>query len=71
MVEITIVSTNQQKPNTCGSCEHTNNDLGLVALHCDILMEQEKREKYDCPDGKVRSWWKCQFKPSKYTSRKV
>ena len=66
---ITIVSTNQMKPNTCGSCIHTDNDLGLVALHCDILREEQIRCGYDCPDGKVRSWEKCNFKPSRYKKR--
>ena len=69
MTEINIISTNRQKPNTCGSCKHIDNELGLVALHCDILLEQEQKEGYDIADGKVRSWWKCQFEPSKYESR--
>lgn len=63
MTRIKIINTNEGKPNTCGSCKHTDNKLGVVALHCDLL----EGEEYDW--GKVRSWNKCQFKPSMYEKR--
>jgi len=55
---------------------HSDNDLGLFALHCDLL--QRKRscgkgtrttQEYEYCDGKVRSWEKCVFKPSKWKGR--
>lgn len=59
---------NEKKPNTCGSCNHTDNFLGIVALHCDLLYVNSKDpDKYN--DGKVRSWNKCHFKPSRYEKR--
>lgn len=61
---MTLVTLNEQKPNTCGSCLHTDNDLGLVALYCDLIERKEENNW-----GKVRSWHKCRFKPSKYQSR--
>jgi hypothetical protein len=71
--KVTIVSLNQEKPNTCGSCAHTDNDLGIVALHCQIIYDEaladpdpNSLENYDF--AKVRSWDKCHFKPSKYLS---
>jgi len=62
-LKITICNTNQEKPNTCGSCEHTNNDLGIFALHCDMWIAHGKLtpniSKDDC---KVRSWEKsCKY----------
>lgn len=73
MAKITFCCTNENKPNTCGSCKHTDNDLGIFALHCDLLLKEHKEEyktnKNIIPDGKVRSWWKCEFKPSKYISQ--
>ncbi len=75
MKKITIFNTNQEKPNTCGGCKHTDNDLGIVALHCDLLLKEEEKEyktnKNIIADGKVRSWYKCQFKPSKYEAKKI
>jgi len=63
---IKIVSLNQEKPNTCGSCKHTQNDLGMIALHCKLLYDKE-----DYDNEKRRSWNKCCFKPSKYANMKT
>jgi hypothetical protein len=52
----------------CGNCKHSNNSLGIVAYHCDLLIGKELRYKeYD--DGKVRSYERCHFKPSKWIKR--
>jgi hypothetical protein len=66
--EIIIHNLNQEKVNTCGSCKHTDNHLGIVALHCDLLYNSQK-DSEDFEDGKVRSWNKCHFKPSKFLLR--
>jgi hypothetical protein len=67
-VTINIVNTNKFLPNTCGSCKHTDNKLGVVALHCQLLydegMDKNDLEGYDW--GKVRSWEECYFKPSRW-----
>jgi hypothetical protein len=57
-LSITFTNLNQEKPLTCGSCKETQNDLGLVALHCSLLHKQGQ-------DSKVRSWEKaCEdYKP--------
>lgn len=49
-LKITFVNLNQELPHTCGSCKHTNNDLGIFALHCDIW------DEIRLPESKVRSW---------------
>ena len=56
-VTITFTSLNQEKPHTCGSCKHTDNDLGFFACHCDIW------EKVGLCESKVRSWHgaKCKY----------
>lgn len=56
--KINIVCTNEEKPNTCGSCYYTDNDLGLVALHCTCQEEEAKAVHWD-EYGKVRSYAKC------------
>jgi hypothetical protein len=70
-MEINIISLNQEKPNTCGSCIHTDNNLGVVALHCQSMYDEalassdpDALEK--CDWAKVRSWDKCHFNPSRY-----
>lgn len=63
-LKISIVSLNQELPDTCGSCVHTDNDMGLVALHCDLYYTKKKKPPLaDREDGyKVRSWWKaCKY----------
>lgn len=68
---IKVISLNEEKPNTCDSCKHTDNDLGLVALHCQLLYDiilESKDEEYDDSD-KVRSWNTCTFNPSRYEPR--
>ena len=54
---IKIVNMNEEKEKTCGSCHFTDNDLGLVALHCTC-----KKAKYMWHDesGKTRSWHSCE-----------
>lgn len=59
MNRIKVVNMNEALPNTCGSCEHTQNDLGVVAIHCNLLYEKGL-------ESKVRSYEKCCFNPSKY-----
>ena len=57
---IKVVSLNQEKPNTCGSCKFTDNNLGIVALHCTCNNEEAKEVWHD-ESGKVRSWNKCKY----------
>ena len=71
---VTVTSLNQEKPNTCGSCIHTDNDLGIVALHCQLIYDEainsgnpDALEK--CDWAKVRSWDGCHFMPSRYEKR--
>lgn len=48
----------------CGNCKHSDNDLGIVSLRCDLIVSKE------CTDfGKVRSYEKCHFKCSKFEKR--
>ena len=72
MVEINIVSLNREKPNTCGSCTHTDNDLGFVSLRCALIhKEMEEDEEHDSEwydFAKVRSWHDCHYNPSRYQS---
>lgn len=69
---IVVVSTNEEKIGTCGSCIHTDNDLGFVALHCmELNKEADRKLKADpefdsCDYDKVRSWHKCHFDPSRF-----
>jgi hypothetical protein len=53
----------------CGNCKHSDNDLGLVALHCELIYGTTE-EDGGLSDGKVRSWEKCNFKPSKWEERR-
>jgi len=73
MVEINIISLNQELPNTCGSCRHTDNELGFVSLRCALIYaEMEADEEHDAEwydFAKVRSWHECHYKPSKYEPR--
>lgn len=65
---IGVVNLNQELPNTCGSCEHTQNDYGIVALHCDMWIDHKKLTPHiSKDDSKVRSWYKvCKYyKPIK------
>ena len=57
---ITIIETNKYAPGTCGSCEYTDNDLGIVALHCTCKKPSAKIVWHDS-SGKVRSWESCKF----------
>lgn len=72
-LNINIISTNKELYKTCGSCKHTDNDLGIVALHCQLIYDKarNKQELEDDDWGKVRSWEECYFKPSRWTPRKV
>ena len=65
---IYIQNMNQHLPNTCGSCKHTDNDLGIAALHCQLIYDEAttREELEGCDWGKVRSWNECQFNPSKW-----
>jgi len=47
----------------CGNCKHTDNDMGVFALWCDLLPRHDDLNK-------VRSWNACAFKPSKWEKRK-
>uniref|UniRef100_A0A6M3X6J0 Uncharacterized protein n=1 Tax=viral metagenome TaxID=1070528 RepID=A0A6M3X6J0_9ZZZZ len=72
-MEINIISLNEEKSNTCGSCIHTNNNLGLVSLHCQLIYDEalksdDPNAMENCDFAKVRSWNKCHFKPSRYNS---
>lgn len=73
MSEINIISLNQGKPNTCGSCKHSDNDLGFVSLRCAFIYEEmDSDEEHDgewYDFAKVRSWNECHYKPSKYEPR--
>ncbi len=69
MIEINIISLNEGKPNTCGSCKHTDNDLGFVALHCQLLYDLIPEEGEVDSSDKVRSWEVCCFHPSKWEPR--
>lgn len=56
--KIVVVNLNQEKPNTCGSCIHTDNNLGVVALHCDMYITHKKLAPHiSKDDSKVRSWY--------------
>lgn len=63
MVKVNIISLNQEKPNTCGSCIHTDNDLGVVSLRCALLYkEMDEDDEHDgewYDFAKVRSWDEC------------
>jgi len=73
MVKVNIISLNEEKPNTCGSCKHSDNDLGFVSLRCDLIYEEmlndeeHNSEWYDF--AKVRSWHECHYSPSRYEPR--
>ena len=62
-MQIVIHSLNQRLPNTCGGCKHTDNDLGVVSLHCDMYYEKGIYTKHISEDcNKVRSWYKaCKY----------
>jgi hypothetical protein len=53
---------------TCGNCTHSDNNLGIVALHCDLIAGTEY-ESGEYNDGKVRSWQKCELNPEKFNPR--
>jgi len=57
---IILVNLNQEKKGTCGSCHYTDNDLGIVALHCTNKKKEAKQTHWD-EYGKVRSWNKCKL----------
>lgn len=61
--KVIIQNLNQELPNTCGSCKHTQNDYGLVSLHCDMYLHRGKLTPHITKDdSKVRSWYKkCKF----------
>ena len=70
---VNIVSLNQEKPNTCGSCIHTDNELGVVSLRCQLIYDEaiKSDDPYaleNCDFAKVRSWHDCHFNPSHYNS---
>ena len=59
-MEMRLVNLNKEKKGTCGSCLYTDNDLGIVALHC--TCEEDKAKEIHWDDyGKVRSWEKCKL----------
>ena len=62
-INITLCNLNQELPNTCGSCKHTDNNLGIVALHCDMYYEKGIYTEHISEDSnKVRSWYKaCKY----------
>ena len=69
---INIVSINEMKRNTCGSCKHSDNEYGVVALHCQLIIDDFQNGIYSgecCDWGKVRSWDKCHFKENKWEPR--
>ena len=76
---IYVVSTNEEKPNTCGSCKHSDNELGFVSLRCKLLndemnnqydkLSKDETDEHLLDYDKVRSWSKCYFEPSKYEPR--
>lgn len=75
---VNVVSLNQEKPNTCGSCVHTDNDLGFVSLRCQLIYDEaiiawetNKDAMEECDFAKVRSWHECHYKPSRYLSFKA
>jgi hypothetical protein len=45
----------------CGNCKHTDNDLGIVSLQCDLVTPHESLNR-----GKVRSYEQCMFKLSRW-----
>lgn len=58
-VSITLCNMNQGLPKTCGSCHHTQNDYGIVALHCDMWIDHKTLTPHIFEDdSKVRSWYK-------------
>jgi hypothetical protein len=59
--DIRIVSLNEERPNTCGSCRWTQNELGIFALRCELIRSDEEHDF-----GKVRSWDRCHLNPSRY-----
>jgi len=68
---VNIVNLNQEKPNTCGSCIHTDNDIGFLSLRCQLIhdeaMESNDPDAWEnCDFAKVRSWHECHFEPSRY-----
>lgn len=71
---INIVSTNEEKPHTCGSCKHTDNDLGMVSLRCQIIYDEaeiawdagNKMAMEECDFAKVRSWHECHYNPTRW-----
>ena len=77
MLVVNIVSLNQEEPNTCGSCIHTDNTLGIVTLRCQIIYDEasvewetNKNAMEECDFAKVRSWHECHFEPSRYLTSK-
>ena len=58
-----VISTNEMKINTCGSCKHTDNEYGVFALHCDMYIDHKKLPPNISKDeSKVRSWEKaCKY----------
>ena len=58
---ITIVTPKiYKRKKTCGNCLHTDNELGIVALHCDLVHSEI---------NKVRSWETCMFKFDRWEKR--
>lgn len=58
--KIILVNINKEEHGTCGSCKYTDNDLGIVALHCTCKKKEAKMVWHD-EYGKVRSWEKCKY----------
>lgn len=56
--QLALISLNEEEPGTCGSCKYTDNDIGMVALHC-TCKKKEAKEVWHDESGKVRSWEKC------------
>ena len=51
----------------CGNCTHSDNNLGMFALYCDLITGNRDNGEYN--DGKVRSWQKCKLNPEKFNPR--
>ena len=69
-----IFSLNEEKPKTCGSCKHSDNELGIVSLRCQIIYDKaiESDDPFALENAdfaKVRSWHTCYFDPSKWEKR--
>ena len=69
MSKIKIISLNQEKEGTCGSCYYSDNNLGIVALHCTCKKKEAKKIHWD-DYGKVRSWEKCKHWKKKQENKK-